>query len=63
MLTNAGSKIVDYSGKKPGEGQTKFHPEIIETFLSLNEITIYYRVTLNLGYGNDFKVHIGDNIV
>ena len=39
FLTNAGSKIVDKVGKIPGSGQTRFHPDIIANFLSLNEMT------------------------
>ena len=36
---------------------------MIGNILSLNYMTIKYRVTFNSGDENDFRVHIGDNIV
>ena len=36
---------------------------MIKNILSLNEITINYRITFDSGDENTFKVHIGDNIV
>ena len=63
LLTNAGSKIVDEVGEITGAGQTKFHPEMIANFLSLNKMAKKYRVTFDLGYENEFKVHVGNKIV
>ena len=36
---------------------------MIKNILSLNKITINYRITFDSGDENTFKVHIGDNIV
>ena len=36
FMTNSGSQIVDEVGKIHGAGQTKFQPEMITKFLSLN---------------------------
>ena len=36
---------------------------MIANVLSLNEMTKKYRLTFNLGYENNFRVHIGDKIV
>ena len=63
LLTNEGSEIVDEVVYIPGERQTKFHPETIANVLSLNEMNKKYKVTFDSGDENDFKAHIGDNIV
>ena len=39
ILINSGSKTVYEVGEIPGPGQTKFHPEMIENVLGMNEIT------------------------
>ena len=62
FLTNAESKIVYEVGEITGAGQTKFHTDMIENVISLNEITNEYRVTFDPGYENAFEVHMGDNI-
>ena len=38
-MTNSESKMVNEVGGIPVAGQTKFHPEMIANFLSLNEMT------------------------
>ena len=43
--------------------RTPLPPEMIANVLSLNEMTKKYRLTLDTGYENDFKVHFGDKIV
>ena len=45
------------------EQDKNIHPEMIKNVLSLNEMTKKYRVTLDSGDENAYKVHIGDKIV